>query len=181
MPELPDAKKARYITEFGISQYDARVLTLDAKTCAYFEALIQKHEPKLCLTWLTVELLGRMNKENVDFDNVKVSVESLSELLDLIKSGEISGKIAKDVLDFMFESGDSPSKIVEEKGFKQVSDTGAIEKIIDLVITNNPEKVAELKSGKDRLFGFFVGQVMKESKGQANPKVVNDMLKEKLK
>ncbi|MFT7098729.1 MAG: aspartyl-tRNA(Asn)/glutamyl-tRNA(Gln) amidotransferase subunit B [Rickettsiales bacterium] len=181
MPELPDAKKARYVEEFGISEYDARVLTLDAKTCEYFEALIKKHEPKLCLTWLTVELLGRMNKENVDFDDVKVSAEKLSELLDLIKSGEISGKIAKDVLDFMFESGDSPAKIVEEKGFKQVSDTGALEKIIDLVIANNPEKLAEFLSGKDRLFGFFVGQVMKESKGQANPKVVNDLLKGKLK
>jgi aspartyl-tRNA(Asn)/glutamyl-tRNA(Gln) amidotransferase subunit B len=180
MPELPDAKKERYVKEFGISEYDARVLTLDADTCKFFEKLILKHEPKICLTWLTVELLGRMNKENVDFDKLKISAESLSDLLDLIKNGEISGKIAKEVLDIMFETGDAPAKIIEEKGFKQVSDTGAIEKIIDLVIIGNPEKVAEFKSGKDRLFGFFVGQVMKESKGQANPNVVNEMLKNKL-
>lgn len=180
MPELPDAKKERYIRDLGISEYDARVLTMDSKTCEYFEKLISKHEPKICLTWLTVELMGRMNKENVDFENVKVSSEDLSDLLDLIKSGEISGKIAKDVLDLMFESGDKPSQIIEEKGFKQVSDTGAIEKVIDAVMAANSDKVSEYRSGKDKLFGFFVGQVMKESKGQANPNVVNELLKKKL-
>ncbi len=181
MPELPDAKKARYISELGISEYDARVLTMDADICGYFEKLIEKHEAKICLTWLTVELFGRMNKAGVSFENLKVSAENLIGLLDLMKSGEISGKIAKDVLDIMFETGDAPAKIVEEKGFKQVSDTGAIEKVIDAVMEANPDKVAEYRSGKDKLFGFFVGQVMKESKGQANPSVVNEMLKEKLK
>ena len=112
---------------------------------------------------------------------MKISADDLIQLLDLIKSGEISGKIAKDVMDLMFETGDSPAKIVDEKGFKQVSDTGAIDKVIDAVMAANPDKLAEYRSGKDKLFGFFVGQVMKESKGQANPNVVNEMLKEKLK
>ncbi|MFT6332428.1 MAG: aspartyl-tRNA(Asn)/glutamyl-tRNA(Gln) amidotransferase subunit B [Lentimonas sp.] len=180
MPELPDAKKERYIEEFSVSEYDAGVLTSDKEISRYFETLIKKHELKLCLTWLTVEFLGRMNKEAVSFSNVKVSAEKLSDLLSLIASGEISGKIAKEVLDFMFESGDEAKKIIEEKGFKQVSDTGAIDKIIDIVIAANPEKVEQFHSGKDKLFGFFVGQVMKESKGQANPKVVNEMLQKKL-
>ena len=180
MPELPDAKKARYVKELGISEYDAGVLTMDADICGYFEKLIEKHEPKICLTWLTVELFGRMNKAGVNFENLKISADNLIALLDLIKSGEISGKIAKDVLDIMFETGDAPAKIVEEKGFKQVSDLGSIEKIINTVIAANPDKLAEYRSGKDKLFGFFVGQVMKESQGQANPNVVNDMLKKKL-
>jgi aspartyl-tRNA(Asn)/glutamyl-tRNA(Gln) amidotransferase subunit B len=181
MPELPDAKKIRYVNELGISEYDAGVLTMDVNICDYFEKLIAKHEPKICLTWLTVELFGRMNKAGTTFENLKISAHDLIGLLDTIKSGEISGKIAKDVLDIMFETGDSPSKIIEENGFKQVSDSSSIEKIIDLVIANNPEKLSEYRSGKDKLFGFFVGQIMKESKGQANPTVVNEMLKEKLK
>ena len=181
MPELPDAKKERYVRELGISEYDAGVLTMDADICGYFEKLIEKHEAKICLTWLTVELFGRMNKAGVSFENLKISSDDLIALLDTIKSGEISGKIAKDVMDIMFETGDTPAKIIEEKGFKQVSDVSAIEKIIDTVIANNPDKLAEYLSGKDKLFGFFVGQVTKESKGQANPNVVNEMLKEKLK
>jgi aspartyl-tRNA(Asn)/glutamyl-tRNA(Gln) amidotransferase subunit B len=128
LPELPQARKERYIRDLGITDYDAGVLTADGEISDYFEKLIQKHEAKLCVTWLTVELFGRMNKAGVKFENLKVSAENLIELLDLIKSGEISGKIAKDVLDAMFESGDSAKKVVEEKGLKQVSDLGAIEK-----------------------------------------------------
>jgi len=180
LPELPRAKKQRYVTEFGIPEYDAGVITNDGEITQYFEKLIQKHEAKLCVTWLTVELMGRMNKLGINFENVKVSAEKLAELLDLIKSGEISGKIAKDVLDAMIESGESPAKIVESKGLKQVSDSGALEKIIDEVIAKNQPSVDEYRLGKDRLFGFFVGQVMKESKGQANPGMVNDLLKKKL-
>ena len=180
LPELPSAKKQRYVTEFGIPEYDAGVITNDGEITQYFEKLIQKHEAKLCVTWLTVEMMGRMNKLGINFENVKVSAEKLSELLDLIKSGEISGKIAKDVLDAMIESGESPASIVESKGLKQVSDSGALEKIIDEVIAKNQSSVDEYRSGKDRLFGFFVGQVMKESKGQANPGMVNDLLKKKL-
>jgi len=180
LPELPSAKKERYIKEFGIPEYDAGVLTADTEISFYFEKLITKHEPKICVTWLTVELFGRMNKAGINFENLKISAENLVELLDLIKSGEISGKIAKDVLDEMFESGASATKVVELKGFKQVSDTSAIEKIIDEVMAKNENFVADYRLGKDKLFGFFVGQVMKESKGQANPVMVNDLLKKKL-
>lgn len=180
LPELPSAKKARYIKDLAISEYDAGVLTADDKITDYFEQLIAKHEPKLCVTWLTVELFGRMNKLGITFDNLKVSANNLIELLNLIKSSAISGKIAKDVLDIMIETGENANKIVEEKGLKQVSDTGAIEKIIDEVIANNQKSLEEYRAGKDRLFGFFVGQVMKASKGQANPKVVNELLKAKL-
>ena len=121
-----------------------------------------------------------MNKAAISFENLKVDATKLSGLLDLIKDGTISGKIAKDVLDIMIESGDDASKIVEDKGLKQVSDSGAIEKVIDDILENNQDKLEEYRSGKDKLFGFFVGQAMKATKGQANPKVVNDILKAKL-
>lgn len=180
LPELPDAKKVRYMSEFGIPEYDAGVLTIDTEISAYFEQLIKKHDAKISVTWLTVELLGRMNKLGINFENLKVDAAKLIGLLDLMKDGTISGKIAKDVLDVMIETGEDAAKIVESKGLKQVSDTGAIEKIIDKVIAENQPSVLEYRSGKDRLFGFFVGQVMKESKGQANPAVVNEILKKKL-
>jgi len=180
LPELPEAKKHRYIKDYSISEYDASVITMDQSMSRYFEQLILKHEPKLCVTWLTVELLGRMNKANLDFNNVKVDTEMMIELLDLIKDNTISGKIAKDVLDIMIETGEGAAIIIENKGLKQVSDTGEIEKIIENVLSENEQKVADYKSGKDKLFGFFVGQIMKESKGQANPSVVNELLKKKL-
>lgn len=180
LPELPEAKKQRYIKDYSISEYDANVITMDQSMSRYFEQLILKHEPKLCVTWLTVELLGRMNKANLDFNNVKVDAEMMIELLDLIKDNTISGKIAKDVLDIMIETGEGAAIIIENKGLKQVSDTGEIEKIIENVLSENEQKVADYKSGKDKLFGFFVGQIMKESKGQANPSVVNELLKKKL-
>lgn len=180
LPELPDAKKVRYVNELGISNYDATVLTLDSDMSYFFEALIQDRDPKLCVTWLTVELLGRLNKTNISLSDCKVSAKKLSELIELIEKGEISGKIAKDVLDLMLENGESPAIIVEQKGLKQVSDSSAIEKIIDEILAANTDKVAEYKSGKDKLFGFFVGQTMKASKGKANPGVVNEILKKKL-
>ena len=176
LPELPEARKQRYVKDLAISEYDAGVLVADAEICGFFEEIIKKHDPKMCVTWLTVELFGRMNKAGINFSDIKVSAQNLIELLDLIKSGEISGKIAKDVLDDMMESGNAPRKIVDTKGLKQDSDTGSLEKIIDEVIANNPKMLADYKSGKDKLFGFFVGQVMKESKGQANPTMVNDLL-----
>ena len=180
LPELPDAKKMRYVRDYGISEYDAGVLVLDSDISAYFEKLIAKHEPKLSVTWLTVELFGRMNKIGISFENLKVSAQNLIGLLDLIKDGSISGKIAKDVLDFMIESGETAAKIVEAKGFKQVSDSGAIEKIIEEVLAKNQQSVDDFKAGKERAFGFLIGQIMKESKGQANPSVVNELLKKKL-
>lgn len=181
LPELPDVKKERYMNEFKISNYDAGVLTSDSKISAYFEDLVKKHNPKLSVTWLTVELLGRMNKLNLNFNNLPISSQNLSELLDFIDKGDISAKIAKEVLDLMFETGKNAAKIIEEKGLKQVSDDKAITSMIETVLNENPNKVTEYKSGKDKLFGFFVGQVMKASKGQANPGLVNKILKEKLK
>ncbi len=180
LPELPDAKKMRYVKDYGISEYDAGVLVFDSDISGYFEKLIAKHEPKLSITWLTVELFGRMNKLGINFENLKITPEQLSGLLDLIKDGSISGKIAKDVLDFMIETGDDAAKIVEAKGFKQVSDSGAIEKIIEEVLSKNQQSVDDFKAGKERAFGFLIGQIMKESKGQANPAVVNELLKKKL-
>ena len=178
--ELPQARKQRYVDELAIAEYDASVITADGQTIIYFEELIKKHEPKLCVTWLTVELFGRMNKLSLNFENLKVKASDLINLLDLIKSGEISGKIAKDVLDIMIETGESASQIVENKGLKQVSDIGALEKIIAEVLKNNPENLAKYQSGDEKLFGFFVGQIMKQSKGQANPQLVNKILKEKI-
>ena len=180
LPELPQAKKERYIRDLQISEYDAGVLTADDEIADYFEQLIQKHDAKLCTTWLTVELFGRMNKLGVKFEDLKISAQNLTELLDLIKSGEISGKIAKDVLDIMFESGEQAHKIVDSKGLKQVSDLGALEKIVDEVIQNNLENFTKLQAGDEKLLGFFVGQIMKASKGQANPQLANEILKKKL-
>ncbi len=180
LPELPDAKKARYIRDLKISEYDAGVLTADEEIANYFEQIIAVHEPKLALTWLTVELFGRMNKSAINFSQLKVSAKNLIDLLNLIKSGEISGKIAKEVLDVMFETGELASKIVESKGLKQVSDISSIEKIIDEVIKNNQENFVKCQNGDQKLFGFFVGQIMKASKGQANPQIVNEILKKKI-
>jgi len=180
LPELPNAKKARYQQDFSISEYDAGVLTSDVAISKYFEELTKNHEPKLCVTWLTVELLGRMNKLDIKFADLKVSSKKLIGLLDLMKSNEISGKIAKDVLDIMIETGEEAARIVEDKGLKQVTDSSAIEKMISEILEKNQDKVEQYKSGKDKLFGFFVGQVMKESKGKANPQIVNDILKKLL-
>ncbi|GDX35698.1 aspartyl/glutamyl-tRNA(Asn/Gln) amidotransferase subunit B [Alphaproteobacteria bacterium] len=181
LPELPQVRKKRYVENLAIAPYDAGVITADQEIIDYFEELIKKHDPKLCVTWLTVELFGRMNKLSINFENLKVRASDLSGLLDLIKTGEISGKIAKDVLDAMIETGDSAKKIVETKGLKQVSDPQALEKIIDEVIKNNQENFAKCQAGDEKLFGFFVGQIMKASKGQANPQLVNEILRKKIK
>ncbi len=177
LPELPQARKNRYISDLGLTEYDAGVLTADLEISNYFEKLITNHEPRLCVTWLTVELFGRMNKLGINFENLKVSAANLIGLLDLIKSGEISGKIAKDVLDLMVESGDSAASIVESKGLKQVSDSGAIEKIINEVIAENSAQFEKYLAGDEKLHGFFVGQSLKASKGKANPAMVNEILK----
>ena len=177
LPELPQARKARYIRDLGLTEYDAGVLTANEEISAYFEALITKHEPRICVTWFTVELFGRMNKLGINFENLKVSAENLCGLFDLMKSGEISGKIAKDVLDIMVETGEDATKIVESKGLKQVSDVGAIEKIIAEVIAANADQFAKYAAGDEKLHGFFVGQSLKASKGQANPGMVNEILR----
>lgn len=180
LPELPDQKKDRYTKELGLSAYDAGVLVAEKATAEYFEQVAKNHDAKLAANWITAELFGRLNKAGVVIENSPVSTAKLSGLLDLIKDNTISGKIAKDVFDIMFETGKEAAAIVEEKGLKQVTDSGAIEKIVDAVLAANPDKIAEYKSGKDKLFGFFVGQVMKESQGKANPAILNELLKKKL-
>jgi aspartyl-tRNA(Asn)/glutamyl-tRNA(Gln) amidotransferase subunit B len=180
LPELPDEKRARYVSEFGLSQYDASVLSADKASAMYFEATVEGNDPKLTANWMAAELFGRLNKEGKSIEECPVSSAQFSGLLKLISDDTISGKIAKTVLDKMFESGKDAAVIVEEEGLKQVTDTGAIEKAIDEVIAANPDKVAEYQSGKDKLFGFFVGQTMKATGGKANPGVVNDLLKQKL-
>jgi len=180
LPELPDDKKARYISEMGLSAYDASVLVADQATAQYFETVVAKHNPKLASNWITAELFGRLNKAGLDIENSPIGTEKLSGLLLLIENNTISGKIAKVVFDKMFETGKNAAQIVEEEGLKQVTDTGAIEKVIDEVMAANLDKVAEYRSGKDKLFAFFIGQVMKLSAGKANPQVVNELLKKKL-
>jgi len=180
LPELPDEKKQRYMEEAGISAYDAGVLVADQASADYFDELIKNSDPKLAVTWLTAELFGRLNKMDITISESPVAANQLSGLIKLISDNTISGKIAKSVLDEMVETGKGANVIVEEKGLKQVTDTGAIESIIDTVIANNPNQVEQYKAGKEALFGFFVGQVMKESRGKANPKIVNEILKKKL-
>jgi aspartyl-tRNA(Asn)/glutamyl-tRNA(Gln) amidotransferase subunit B len=180
LPELPDERKERYVSELGLTPYDASVLVADKTYAEYFEAVAEGHDAKLAANWVTGELFGNLNKSGHDIENSPVSAKALSGLLDLIKDNTISGKIAKEVFAIMYETGKDAAAIVEEQGLKQVTDTGAIEKVIDEVIAANQDKVAEYRSGKDKLFGFFVGQVMKLSGGKANPAVLNELLKKKL-
>lgn len=179
LPELPDQKKERYM-QMGLSAYDAGVLVSEKAIAAYFEEVVKGHDAKLAANWITAELFGRLNKAGLSIEQSPVSEKQLSGLLDLIKDNTISGKIAKEVFDLMVETGKEASVIVEEQGLKQVTDTGAIEQVIDDVLAANPDKLAEYRSGKDKLFGFFVGQVMKLSGGKANPAMVNELLKQKL-
>ncbi len=182
MPELPNQMRKRFETEFGLSAYDADVLTQTQSLAQWYEALVAAHpaNPKQCANWLANELLGRLKELNKDISESPVSAQALAQLLDRIADNTISGKIAKDVLDAMMESGKDADAIIEEKGLKQVSDTGAIDAMIDEVLTANPEQVQAYKGGQERLFGFFVGQVMKASKGKANPALVNQRLKARL-
>ncbi len=179
LPELPDAKKKRYLA-MGLSSYDAGVLVDEKDRAAFFEKAANGNDAKMAANWLTTELLGALNKAEKGLNDSPVSAEQLSGLLKLIADNTISGKIAKEVFAEMFATSKDAAAIVEEKGLKQITDTGAIEKIVDAVIAANPDKVAEFKSGKDKLFGFFVGQVLKQSGGKANPGMVNDLLKSKL-
>lgn len=180
LPELPDDKQHRYVKDLGLTPYDASVIVADKETSIFFEEVAAHNDAKLSANWITAELFGRLNKLGLDIEHSPVNAKQFAGLLALITDNTISGKIAKDVLDEMLSSGKNAADIVEEKGLKQVTDTGAIEKVIDEVLKANPEKVAEYRSGKDKLFGFFVGQVMKASQGKANPNAVNDILKAKL-
>ena len=180
IPELPDEKKKRFIEKFKLSPYEANILVSDIETSKYFEEVIEKSDVKLSTNWITGELFALLNEKNLEISQNPISAKNLSKLINLIKDGTISGKIAKSVFEIMADEGKDPHIIVEEKSLKQQSDPKEIEKLIDKVITDNPDKVKEYKSGKDKLFGFFVGQVMKVSGGKANPQLVNEILKKKL-
>ncbi len=180
LPELPDQKKHRFMDEFGLSAYDASVLIAERARANYYEAVANGRDAKLAANWVINELLGILKKNDKTLKDSPISAEQLGGLIALISDETISGKIAKEVFAEMFKSGKDASVIVEEKGLKQVTDTGAIEALIDEVIADNPDNVAAYKGGKEKLFGFFVGQVMKKSKGKANPAAVNKLLKEKL-
>ena len=180
MPELPDDKKARYIADLGLSPYDASVIVAEQENAFYFEKAIKGRDAKLVSNWMTSELFGRLNKLGVSIEESPISAEQLGELVGLIQDNTISGKIAKTVFEKMLETGKPAKQIVDEEGLVQVTDTGAIEAAIDEIIAANGDKVAEYKSGKDKLFGFFVGQAMKATGGKANPAMLNDILKKKL-
>ena len=181
LPELPDAKKRRYMDELGLSAHDAQVLVSEREIAAFFEQVAQGRDAKVAANWVQGEFFAQLAKMERDVGDSPISAEQLGGLIDLIGDGTVSGKIAKDVLEFMFESGRDAAVIVEEKGLKQVSDSGAIEGEIDKVIAANPDKVAEFQGGKDKVLGWFVGQIMQATKGKANPQMVNQLLRDKLK
>ncbi len=180
IPELPDEKKKRFIEKFKLSPYEATILVSDYETSNYFENVIKKSDVKLATNWIIGELFAALNQNNLEITESPISAGNLSKLINLIKDGTISGKIAKIVFEDMMKGDKDPKKIVEEKGLKQESDPKALEALIDKVIDDNREKATEYKSGKVKLFGFFVGQVMKVSAGKANPQLVNEILKKKL-
>jgi len=181
IPELPDEKKKRFIEKFKLTPYEANILVSDIDTSKYFEAVIKNSDIKLSTNWITGELFALLNEKNLEISQSPISAQNLSKLVNLIKDGTISGKIAKSVFEIMSDGDTDPQKIIDEQGLKQQSDPKELEKIVDKVINENQEKVKEFKSGKDKLFGFFVGQVMKISGGKANPQLVNEILKKKLK
>lgn len=180
LPELPDQKKERFISVYKLPSYDADFLTAEKELADYFESVAKDVDGKLAANWVMGELSAALNKSGGDLQQMPVSAQHLNALLKLIEKGTISGRIAKDVFAEMLESQKAPESIVKEKGLVQVSDTSAIEKIIDEVLAQNQDKVDEYKSGKDKLFGFFVGQAMKASQGKANPQMLNDLLLKKL-
>jgi aspartyl-tRNA(Asn)/glutamyl-tRNA(Gln) amidotransferase subunit B len=179
LPELPDAKKRRFMSAYGLSAYDAGVLTSDVERAAYFETVAKGRDAKLAANWVSQELFGYLNKAGLELAQSPISAADLGGLLDLILDGTISGKIAKDVFVRMIETGEAAGLIVEREGLKQITDTGAIEKAIDDLIAANPDKVAEVKE-KPKAFGWWVGQAMKATGGKANPALVNEILKAKL-
>jgi len=181
LPELPDDKKQRFMDELGLSAYDAGVLVAEKETADYFEAVAEGRDSKLAANWVISNLFGHLNAAGKSISESPVSAQSLGQLLDLLKADTISGRIAKNVFEIMFETGGDPETIVEEKGLKQITDTGAIEAIVDQVIADNPDQAQQVRDGNDKTIGWFVGQVMKASQGKANPQVVNKLLSDKLK
>ncbi|AHF02414.1 glutamyl-tRNA amidotransferase subunit B [Marichromatium purpuratum 984] len=182
LPELPDAKRARFRDAFGLSEYDANLLAGSRALADYFEVVARTSgEPKLAANWVSGELMAALNKAGLEIDASPVSAEGLAGLIARIKDGTISGKIAKQVFEAMWQGEDDADQVIEQKGLKQITDTGAIESMIDEIIAANSAQVEQYRAGKDKVFGFFVGQVMKASAGKANPQQVNTILKDKLK
>ncbi len=179
LPELPDAKKARFIAEYGVTPYDAMVLTLEKASADFYEAVAKGRDAKIAANWVINELFGRLNKEGKSIEESPVSAAQLGGIVDLIVDGTISGKIAKDLFEIVWTEGGDPKELVEKRGLKQVTDTGAIEAAVDAVIAANPDKVEQIKA-KPTMAGWFVGQVMKQTGGKANPQAVNEILKAKL-
>ncbi|HWQ94640.1 MAG TPA: Asp-tRNA(Asn)/Glu-tRNA(Gln) amidotransferase subunit GatB [Gammaproteobacteria bacterium] len=182
LPELPDEKKRRFINEHGLSAYEAGVLTASREVADYYEAVVRAGggEAKLCANWVMGEFLGALNKDNLDITASPISPEQLGGMLRRITDNTISGKIAKQVFEAMWNKEGDADAIIEKKGLRQVTDTGAIEKVIEVVMAQFPEQLAQYRSGQEKLFAFFIGQVMKATQGKANPAQVNDLLKEKL-
>ncbi len=180
LPELPDAKKTRYEAEFELSAYDAGVLVAERETAEFFETVAAGRDAKTAANWITSDLFGALNKADLGIADSPITAERLGGLIDLIADDTISGRIAKDVFEIMFESGAAAADIVEERGLRQVTDTGAIESVVEAIIAANPGQVEQYRSGNQKLIGWFVGQVMKETQGKANPKAVNEILRAKL-
>ncbi|MDH5378407.1 MAG: Asp-tRNA(Asn)/Glu-tRNA(Gln) amidotransferase subunit GatB [Gammaproteobacteria bacterium] len=183
LPELPEEKKQRFISEYGLSNYDASVLTASREMAEYFEAVVTASggESKLSANWVMGEVIGALNRDGLDIDACKVNPQQLGGLIKRITDGTLSGKLAKTVFTAMWEGEGDADTVIEKRGLKQVTDTGLIEKVIDEIIANNPAQVEQYRSGKDKVFGFFVGQTMKATQGKANPQQVNDLLMKKLK
>ena len=180
LPELPDEKKQRFISEFGLSSYDADVLVAERPIAEYFEEAAKGQDAKIVANWVTSDLFGYLNKEGLEISDSPVTGNQLGALVGLISNGTISGRIARDVFSEMCETGKDPAEIVEAKGLKQVSDTGELEELIDEVISNGRAQLEQFKSGNEKIIGWFVGQVMQVTKGQANPQMVNEILRRKL-
>ncbi len=180
LPELPDARNARFMADYGLSSYDARVLVAEQASADYFEAVAKGRDAKAAANWITVELFGALNRLGVEIGASPVNAMALGGLLDLMKNGTISGRLAKDVFAAMVETGKDAPTVVEEQGLRQVTDTGAIEAAIEAIMAAEAQKLAEYRGGKEKLFGYFVGQVMRAMGGKANPQALNELLKRKL-
>jgi aspartyl-tRNA(Asn)/glutamyl-tRNA(Gln) amidotransferase subunit B len=180
LPELPDAKKLRYINDFGISKYDAQVLVAEQEVADYFEQLSGQTDLKQAANWIISELFSYLNKVGITIEQSKVSPSNLAKLINLIQDGSISGKMAKEVFYEICETGQDAQHIISTKGVVQISDIAELEKIVDQVLAQNPDSVASYKAGKDKLFGFFVGQIMKQTASKANPNIINELLRQKL-
>jgi len=181
LPELPDNKKERFIQEYGLNSYEANVLVSEKEISDYYEEVAKLSDKKLAATWMMGDLFAMLNEKGLNISKSPISAKNFAELVRSIKSGEISGRIAKEVFEIMVESGDNPKKIIESKGMKQQSDPKELEKMINEILSKNKDKVDQYKAGKEKLFGFFVGQVMKLSGGKANPQLTNEILKKLLK